>query len=99
MIVNTMGDTILVKELKDDINQDGILVAYDDSNSFIFTKVISIPPKVKEELKDYGFEENSILVLSRIAKIPFINETYFVNKKDILGVMPEEEYIKYVRGG
>lgn len=110
-------DYILVTELKDDIFIDGLLTKYDDTNPYIFAKIIDcseeafdnlfeltlaytdcnynitrkLEDNFKKDIKDY------VLVLKRVAKIPYLNN-YIVSFEDIISMMTLEEYTKLLKG-
>lgn len=85
-----LGKRLLVKELIKDIKINGLIQKYDDSSDFMFVQVIEIGEGLQDK-PEYQNIENLVLVLKRIAKIPFI-ESYFINEEDILAVMSKDEF-------
>lgn len=91
--MNMLGENILVKEAPvKDFKQDGIVVSRDDDDSYMFVDIISANSSTFNSLFSFGFVEGDYLVIKRVAKIPFIGDTYIISLKDVLGIMPLDEY-------
>lgn len=88
---------ILVNELKDDIIVDGILTKYDDNNNFMFVEVIQASNNAYSEISQYTDPDNVVLVISRIAKTPFLTN-YVITLDDVLMLLTKEEYNKLIKG-
>ena len=86
-------ESILVEEVPfKDYTADGIKVAHDDDDSFMFVKLLSANKKDLDKLYSFGYSLDDILIIRRIAKIPFVGDKYIVSIKDILGGLTTEEY-------
>lgn len=86
-------NNLLVQEIISDLKtSDGLIQKYDDSSNFIFANII----EVGEYLDNKTLYQNkdNVLILRRISKIPFLDGKYFIDEKDILGVMSKEEFEK-----
>lgn len=84
-------NNLLVEEIVCDLKtSDGLIQKYDDSSNFIFAKIIEVGQFL--ECKTIYQDKTNVLVLRRISKIPFLNGQYFIDEKDILGVMTKEEF-------
>ena len=85
-----LGKSLLVKELKKDLVVDGITQRYDDSNAYMFVEAIEIG----EDLHSIPALSNNgaVIIIKRIAKVPFIENMYFIHYDDILAIMDREEY-------
>lgn len=91
--MNMLGENILVKEAPaKDFKQDGIVVSRDDDDTYMFVEILSINENTFNNLLSFGFVEGDYLVIKRVAKIPFIGDTYIISLKDVLGIMPLDEY-------
>lgn len=86
-------DNLLVEEIITDLrSSDGLVQKYDDSSNFIFTKIIEVGEAIKNKI--IYQDKSNVLVLRRISKIPFLDGQYFINEKDILGIMSKDEFNK-----
>lgn len=86
-------ENILVEEMPSkDYSVNGIKVVHDEDDTFMFVKLISVNPKDLNKLESLGYSNSDVLVIKRIAKIPFVGEKYIVSTKDILGGMTIDEY-------
>lgn len=107
-------DYILVSELKDDMIIDGLLTKYDDTNPYMFVKILDYSEEAFDDLfnltyidydtniieQENKFRENIedyVLVLKRVAKIPYLNN-YIISFEDIISVMTLEEYNNLIKG-
>ena len=81
---------LYVKELIKDLKVDGLVQKYDDNSDFMFVKIIEVGKEIENKV-EYQDKENTVLVLKRIAKIPFISG-YFINEEDILAILTKEEF-------
>ena len=91
-----------VKELKDDLVEDGIIQKYDDNSPYIYARMINVDPKILEEFSAMEKEmaqpkTHTIILTRRISKIP-VNGNYFVHKSDVIKLLTESEYNK-LKGG
>ena len=86
-------DNLLVKEIQVDIkNSNGLIQKYDDTSNFIFASILEIGEALDH--KTIYQDKSNILILRRISKIPFLDGQYFINEKDILGIMSKDEFEK-----
>ena len=86
-------DNLLIKEITCDLKtSDGLTLKYDDSSNFIFASILEIGELLDN--KPIYQDKTNVLVLRRINKVPYINGQYFINEKDILGIMTEDEFKK-----
>lgn len=102
-------DYLLVEEVFPNTTLEGTTLKrkYDDSERFMFVKVIQTSEMLQHELlKTYKtldaesvtelinryFKEGSILIINRVAKTPYTDGTYFVSIKDVIGVTSPENF-------
>lgn len=86
-------NNLLVKEIVCDLKtSDGLVQKYDDTSNFIFANIIEVGEFL--DCKTLYQNRDNVLVLKRISKIPFLDGQYFIDEKDILGVMSKEEFEK-----
>lgn len=90
------GNNILVEELIDNITIDGIVTRHDYDSPYMFCKVLLISDEAKREL---GILNESILVIKRYSKEEFIDETYFVDAKDVRLVIDNDTYNRILKEG
>ena len=90
------GNNILVEELRDNLVLDGVLIKYDDSNQYMFAKIINLPEKLISEL---DLNVADIIIINRVTKLPFIDGNYFINSNNIIASLTKEEYNKLVSKG
>lgn len=97
-------DNILVRELVKDSRAGNLIVSQDESSAYMFAKVDEISSDALYDLYDTTAAENMLelkqkllsgdylLVLSRTAKLPFIQDRFFISIKDIRAVIDKKEF-------
>lgn len=92
--MRVLNDNLLVKELQKNLTNDGILIKYDDSNPYMFVKLMyDLPNTFAEELGVEAYElPNLVFMIKRVAKIPVINDCFAISKKDIICFMTRKEF-------
>lgn len=90
------GTNILVTELIDNITIDGIVTRHDYDSPYMFCKVLLMSDDARKEL---GILDESVIVIKRYAKEEFIDDTYFVDVKDVRLVIDDDTYNKILKEG
>ena len=74
--------------------KDGIMIKYDDSNQYMFVKLVyDLPKDYADELGVEVYElSDLVFVIKRVAKVPFINDYYVVDRKDVVCYMTTKEF-------
>ena len=97
-------DYLLVEEVvpNDKLGDTGITLKYDDTERFMYVKIIQASPELYLEInKMYPalstaacnefvngyFEPGKVLLINRVAKTPYKEGTYFISIKDVIGVI------------
>lgn len=86
-----LKESVLVKELQDDMIENGLLVKYDDSSPFMYGMIKNGNSAILEKLRQYIPYGNIIVSFYRVNKTPY-RGLYVVDYNNILEVMSEEEY-------
>lgn len=86
-------DNLLIEEIQCDLKtSDGLIQKYDDSSNFIFANILEVGEDINNKIVYQ--DKNNVLILRRISKVPFLDGQYFINEKDILGIMSKDEFEK-----
>lgn len=92
MIV-TVNDNILVNEIKKDSKAGALIVSQDESSAYMFVKVSAISDEASKALnfteKDF---EDKLMVVQRTAKIPFIQNSFFISNKDVVAIIDKKYF-------
>lgn len=100
-MIKLCHDNILVKEIVKDSNAGVLKVMQDESSAYMYFEVLdmSFGAACDLDLLDYNEEKeenyikdtsNIILITHRVAKIPFIDNKYFIDAKDVIAVVDKE---------
>ena len=97
-MIKLCHDNILVKEIVKDSKAGVLTVRQDDSSAYMYFEVIDMSAGAVYEL-DLGSETeidytNMVLITHRVAKVPFINNQYFIDAKDVIAIVDK----KYMEG-
>ena len=98
-MIKLCHDNILVKEIVKDSNAGVLRVMQDESSAYMFFEILemSFGAAYDLDLIEYDEEEqdnkvkdlsNYVLVTQRIAKIPFVNNTYFIYCAPVNSLIP-----------
>lgn len=100
-----LNNYIKVKELTDNMQIDGMLEKYDDTSPYMFCKIIDIDADALNRITSKTDMHNnqismsklfqSVIVVKRVTKIRGF-KGYYIQLSDIIEIIPEEEYKKYV---
>jgi len=90
-MIKLFHDNILVTELVKDSKAGALIVSQDESSSYMFVKIEEISEEASKEL---GVDKtsDSILIINRCAKMPFIQDTFFISYKDVKAVIDKEYF-------
>lgn len=88
------GNNILVEELCDSFTSGGIVTRYDTDSPYMFCRILLMSEEAQKDLGILDTELDSILVIKRYSKEEFIDQTYFVDSKDVRAVIDKETYNK-----
>lgn len=87
------GDNILVTDVPKDSKAGVLVVSQDESSAYMFVKIEDISIEAQEEL---GLEnadlDDTLLVVQRTAKLPFIQNKFFISYKDVIAVIDREYF-------
>lgn len=90
-MIKLFHDNILVTELVKDSKAGALIVSQDESSSYMFVKILEISDEASKEL-DVDKTSDSILIINRCAKMPFIQDTFFISYKDVKAVIDKEYF-------
>ena len=88
-MIRLCHDNILVEEVKKDSNAGVLIVSQDESSAYMFCKIKAISPEAKEYLQP---AEGNLLVVRRTAKLPYIQNDFFISYKDVIAVINQEYF-------
>lgn len=88
----TLGTNILVRELCDDFMCGGVVTKYDPDSPYMFCKIVNICEEAIDAMNILDSELDYILVIKRYAKEEFIDQTYFIDAKDVRAIIPPNVY-------
>ena len=92
-MIRLCHDNILVTEIVKDSKAGVLTVSQYESSSYMFVKIEEISDEAKDTLKISTMEkENVLLVIQRTAKIPFIQNKFFISYKDVVAVIDKEYF-------
>ena len=92
-MIRLCHDNILVTEIVKDSKAGVLTVSQDESSSYMFVKIEEISDEAKDTLEISTIEkENVLLVIQRTAKIPFIQNKFFISYKDVVAVIDKEYF-------
>lgn len=87
-MIETVNDNILVKEIKKDSKAGVLRVSQDESSAYMFVEIISGSDKSLEPLGLINRDTKDILlVIQRTAKLPFIQNQFFISYKDVVSII------------
>ena len=87
-----LGTNILVKELCDGFVSGGVATRYDSDSPYMFCKIVAICDEAIDALGILDNEMSYVLVIKRYTKEEFIDQTYFVDAKDVRAIIPLDVY-------
>lgn len=89
-----LNDNLIVKEVQKETTSNGLIMKYDDDNPYMFVKLAKdLPEEYANEIGVELYElPDTIFVIKRVAKIPFMNDFYIVSKKDVIAYMSKKEF-------
>lgn len=90
-MIKLFHDNILVSELVKDSKAGALIVSQDASSAYMYVKIEEIS---EEASKALGVDKTSdaILIINRVAKMPFIQNTFFISYKDVKAVIDKEYF-------
>lgn len=89
-MIRLCHDNILVTELVKDSKAGVLTVSQDESSAYMFVKIEEISQEAALQLDISDL--NVILVIQRTAKIPFIQNKFFVSYKDVVAIIDKEYF-------
>lgn len=92
MDIRLLYENIVVSELTDDLEINGVPLLYDSDSPYMFCNVERISTDARIELAQLDFEQNDVLVIKRYAKEEYLPGYYFISVKDVRGIVPRETY-------
>ena len=102
-MIKPIRDNILVKEIVKDSKAGNLIINQDESSSYMFVKVEDISYEALFDLNDAINDTldnlecdllngKYLLVISRIAKFPFVQDKFFISVKDIRAIIDKKEF-------
>lgn len=92
-MINLCHDNILVTELHKDSKAGALIVNQDESSAYIFVKIEGASKESIESLNlDLNKLDDTILIINRVAKIPFIQNKFFVSYKDVIAIIDKDYF-------
>lgn len=102
-MIRPLKDNILVKEIVKDSKAGNLIVSQDESSAYMFVQVLDISKESLEsiakdldELEGYTCDSlkdgDFIIVISRTAKLPFVQDKFFISYKDIRAIIDKKEF-------
>lgn len=92
--ITLLYENILVSELTDDLEVDGVPLMYDSDNPYMFCNIVNMSP---EAYKQLGCSYDDVLVIKRYAKEEYLPGYYFISSKDVRGIIQREKYTSMVK--
>lgn len=89
-MIRLCHDNILVTEIPRDSKAGVLVVSQDESSAYMFVKIEEISPEATEALSIDDPE--CLLVVQRTAKLPFIQNKFFISYKDVIAVIDREYF-------
>lgn len=83
-MIRLCHDNILVKEIKRDSKAGALIVNQDESSAYMFCGIIAISAEAERILQPTS---NNLLVVRRTAKLPYIQNEFFISYKDVVAVI------------
>lgn len=90
-MIKLKHDNILVHEVVKDSKAGVLIVSQDESSSYMFVKIEEISEEAVKAL-DLNPSDDIYLVINRVAKIPFIQNKFFISYKDVVAVIDKEYF-------
>lgn len=102
-MIKPLQDNILVKEIVKDSRAGNLIVSQDESSAYMFVKVLDISKEALEnitsglnELEGYVLNNlisgDFLIIISRTAKLPFVQDMFFISYKDIRAIIDKKEF-------
>lgn len=94
-MIQMCNDNILVTEVHKDSKAGALVVSQDESSAYMFVKVEAISDGAKFELDFDNINtdlDNILLVVQRTAKLPFIQNKFFVSYKDVIAIIDKKYF-------
>ena len=92
--ISLLYENILVSELTDDLEVNGVPLMYDSDNPYMFCNIEAISQDAKTEI---GISGDEVLVIKRYAKEAYLPGYYFISAKDVRGFVSRETYNAMVK--
>lgn len=94
-MIKLCHDNILVKEIVKDSKAGVLTVRQDESSAYMYFEVLEMSEGAKFDLDLYDEDDktdysNVVLITHRVAKVPFIDNKYFIDAKDVIAVVDKE---------
>ena len=92
-MIRLCHDNILVTDVPKDSKAGVLVVSQDESSAYMFVKIEEISNEAARELALEDINTDDILlVVQRTAKLPFIQDKFFVSYKDVIAVIDKEYF-------
>lgn len=92
-MIRLCHDNILVTDVPKDSKAGVLVVSQDESSAYMFVKIEEISNEAAKELalEDINLDD-ILLVVQRTAKLPFIQDKFFISYKDVIAVIDRDYF-------
>lgn len=91
-MIKVVHDNILVTEVHKDSKAGALLVNQDESSAYMFVSVEQISTEASEALGIISPSNDFYLVVQRTAKLPFIQNKFFISHKDVIAIIDRDSF-------